>query len=294
MRLAAVDIGTNSTRVLIADYFQGEITPVWRDLEMTRIGEGVGTSGVINRPALARTLNCVARFLANCSLYEATKVKIAATSAVRDAKNKCEVAEAIMKRTGYALEILSGEQEAELSYLGAISDYLKGDTADYAVLDIGGGSTELIYFDGQKIQYKSVNLGAVRIKEDLGLKVKTGEMLEDLFGKTLPQQLKLVGVGGTITTLAAIKLELEKYDPEIIHGQTLNKEQIAGVYHVIDKMEIAERRKIKGLQPGRADIISYGVYILLKVMDKLNITELTVSEKDILYGMIIRLKNGQC
>lgn len=287
MRVAAVDIGTNSTRLLIADYKESRVIPVYQALEMTRIGEGVGVSGIISQQALERTVACVAGFIEKCVHYNVIKVRIVATSAVRDAQNKKQVVDAIYNTTGYNLEILTGEEEGKLSYLGAVSDNLRDGKGNYAVIDIGGGSTEISYWTEQGIQYRSVNLGAVRVKEGLALMGKMDEILADFQISSLREKVHFVGVGGTITTLAAIKLKMIKYDPALIHGQILTKEEISKIYQMLSKLELKERKKIAGLQQERADIITYGTYILLKIMDKFKIPQILVSEKDILHGLII-------
>jgi len=293
MLKAGIDIGTNSTRLLIARCQEGQISPVFTALETTRIGEGVGTTGMINPLPLARTLRCLEKYLENCNQYGVKNVRIAATSAVRDAKNKEEVAEKVYEKTGVKLEILTGEKEAELSYLGAISDLDTNKENNIMVLDIGGGSTELIHPGPEGIQYKSVNLGAVRLSENQKLLGKIPIILLDLIPKQPFNNPCLVGVGGTVTTLVAIKLGLEEYDPDLVHGHHLKIRDIKNISRKLQGMSLDERKKLRGLQPGRADIIPYGVLILEEVMELLKVSEITASEKDILYGMIISGGSGE-
>ena len=287
MRIAAIDIGTNSTRLLVANYIGGQVIPLYTELEATRIGEGVGGAGIISRCALTRTLECLERYINKCIQFKVEKVRLVATSAVRDAQNKLEVAEEVYKNTRFQLEILTGEKEAELSYLGVISDLEQAELKKYIVLDLGGGSTELIYPSPKGIEFRSVNLGAVRLFENKKLMDETLTILANLIPEDFPVKPILVGVGGTVTTLAAIKLGLEKYDPAQVHGYHLYLEDIRSIGNKLNKLSLDQRKTVKGLQLERADIIPYGIYILEKVMEVLGVKKITASEKDILYGIII-------
>lgn len=291
---AAIDIGTNSTRLLIARCEQDGIFPVYTQLETTRIGQGVGATGYISSLALSRTLKCLEVYMEKCRQYKVQKVRIVATSAVRDALNKKEVAQKIYDISGIEPEILSGEKEAKLSYLGAIADFEPQSTErQKVVLDIGGGSTELIYSQGKVVKAKSVNLGAVRLFENPDLLKDMSKMLYQLIPENLVQNSFLIGVGGTVTSLVAIKLGLEKYDPNLVHGSLLSLEDVKNIGKMLKSLSLTERQKVKGLQPERADIIPFGIMILEKVMELLKAPEIRVSEKDILYGMLKTL-DGEC
>ncbi|MFZ5945258.1 MAG: Ppx/GppA family phosphatase [Bacillota bacterium] len=287
MRKAVIDVGTNSTRLLVADYLENEIIPVYSGLEMARIGEGLAKTGIIGAKPLERTLNCLEKFIDKCREFKVQQIRIAATSAVRDAQNKEEVRKKVKRKTGLDLEVLTGTEEARLSYLGAISG-VNEDVNNVFVLDIGGGSTELIYTNHLNvITYKSINLGAVRLKDDPFLMDEAEKLIDGLYTDLLPENFILIGVGGTATTLAAIKLGLEKYDPDLVHGHDLHLTEIKQMYNLLKSMNLLQRERIKGLQPKRADIIVYGIFILLLVMQRLKTEKLKVSERDILYGMII-------
>lgn len=291
---AAIDIGTNSTRLLIARCSQDYMVPLYSALETTRIGEGLGITGFISPPALSRTLEALEGYMKKCREYGAVKLRIGATSAVRDAQNKGEVAQKVYEHTGIELEIFSGQKEAELSFLGAAMDFAPKDLSQQImVLDIGGGSTELIYSQGDNIQFKSVNMGAVRLLENRELLAQMPKILWDLMPKEELQNPLLVGVGGTVTTVAAIKLGLEKYNPDLVHGSLLELSDIRAIGKELQKMSLEDRKKVKGLQPKRADIIPFGIIILEKVMELLGVGEIRVSEKDILYGMLIG-PDGEC
>lgn len=290
---AAIDIGTNSTRLLIAEYINEKIIPIYTDLHITRIGEGMGASKEIKPWILERTINCLRQYKEICLQYNVDTIRVVATSAVRDAENKRWVVERIKEETGLDVEILSGSEEARLSYLGAISGYSSQETKP-VVIDIGGGSTELIYSTNEAaIVYKSMDLGAVRLKENQALLGKVGEILDQAITTDFPHSFTLIGVGGTITTLAAIKLELDKYDPELVEGYTLSYSDAQAIYANLKAMSLEERKSLKGLQPQRADIIPYGTLILLETLKRLHRCSITVSEKDILYGIIITTKKGK-
>lgn len=294
MLIAAIDIGTNSTRLLIAEKQQGQITPIHTALEITRIGEGIGLDHRIKEPSLVRTLECLERYIKKCHEFQVEKVRIVATSAVRDAENKDEVAQKIYEKAGVHLEVLSGEKEAELSFLGAISDLGQIFTSKAMVLDIGGGSTELIYPSNKGIEYKSVNLGTVRLYENPKLLETMPQTLLELTSESSIENPFLIGVAGTVTTLVAIKFGLEEYDPTFVHGQQLSLEEIKSMGRKLSRLSLVERKKVKGLHPARADIIPYGIMILGKTMELLKVPQISVSERDILYGMIISAKNGEC
>ncbi len=291
MVIAVIDIGTNSTRLLIARYEKSNVTSLYQDLEITRIGEGLGESPFIKKEALARTIDCLKRFMNRCREYEPQIIRITATSAVRDAQNKETVIKEVRQNTGIHLEILSGEEEAYLSYLGAVSE-LTGESKVKVVLDIGGGSTELVYPTGTGLRLNSINIGAVRLAEKPELHKNFPQLFADLDGEKLPEEFALIGVGGTVTTLVALKLKLRKYNPELVHGQTLTLEEVRQQKEMLFNLSLEERKKLPGLQPQRADIIPYGALILEELMKKLNCKEIIVSEKDILYGLIITASGG--
>lgn len=286
MRIGAIDIGTNSTRLLIADYSHQGIQEIYRELHTTRIGEGMKQSQGIKPQGLERTIACLQAYQKKCALYQVENIVAVATSAVRDAANRQQVLEEIKEKTGLDVQVLSGKEEAQLSYLGAIGgEVVEG--IPKVVVDIGGGSTELIYPTPQGIEFKSANLGAVRLKENRDLESKVQAILKELLTPQFPTNFNLIGVGGTITTLAAIKLELETYDTQQVDGFNLTCEEIVQIYNQLVSMSLADRKKLKGLQPARADIITYGTLILKEFLSMLKKAEITVSDKDILQGIII-------
>ena len=276
---AAMDIGTNSTRLLIVDGNQ----IIHQETTITRIGEGLKDSGRIQDEPLARTIQVLKKYQEVLISYNVKSSQIVATSAMRDALNREEVLSRIEAETGFTVDVISGQREAELSFIGAVSDFPGNNNV---VIDIGGGSTEVIY-EGR---YTSTNLGGVRLKDNPDL--RTEKKIIELFSEniesptSLPPESNLIGVGGTITTIAAISLEMEKYDWEKIHGLTLSLEEIKKIQKKLKALPLEERKKIPGLQPERADIIIYGIIILLTFMEHYNFKTIKASDKDLLFALI--------
>ncbi|SFR04500.1 Ppx/GppA phosphatase family protein [Desulfoscipio geothermicus] len=286
MRIAAIDVGSNSIRLLVADApADGVITPVLRDLQTTRLGQGFA-GGRLADAAVHRTLDVIKDFVRQARRAGAEKVVLAATSAVRDAANREDFIHAVYGATGYALRVLSGEEEARLSYLGVTGAL--GDVRDALVIDIGGGSTEFIWPGQGGIRFRSVNAGAVRMTESgFGsgqIRAVFGDILRDIRPDS---PADMIGVGGTVTTLAAMAQEMRTYDPDKVHGYRLTAAKVGKLYHALRKLPVAARQKMPGLQPERADIIPAGALILLRVLQGLNMDSVLVSEADILYGLII-------
>jgi len=290
---AAMDIGTNSTRLLIAA--GDEI--IHQETTITRIGEGLKDSQKIQPEPLARTIKVLKSYkekIAEIAEFSKTqKYSLVATSAMRDALNKDEVLKKIKEETGFQVEIISGEKEAELSYIGATGDF----PGKNVVIDIGGGSTEVIFQDNQDkennnatITYTSTNLGGVRLKENQDL--QDGDAIKSLFSEKIPikkiisHESNLIGVGGTITTIAAVKLGLEKYDWKKIHGLSLTLPQIKEIHEKLEALPLEERKKVPGLQPERADIITFGTKILITFMEEYNFNEIKASDKDLLFALL--------
>jgi exopolyphosphatase/guanosine-5'-triphosphate,3'-diphosphate pyrophosphatase len=302
MMKAAMDIGTNSTRLLIG-------TPekiIHQETTITRIGEGLKEHRRIQDEPLARTIRVLKKYkqiLADYALDNPGSHFLVATSAMRDALNKDEVVAKIKTETRFRVEIISGEREAELSYLGATGDF----PGRNIVIDIGGGSTEVIFqeenldensqlpnFQSGRTVFTSTNLGGVRLKEDPGLCKK--EKIVELFAERIPsnknfQDSRLIGVGGTITTIAAVKLALDEYQWEKIHGLKMNLDEIKSIHEKLKALPLDERKKVPGLQPERADIIIYGTKILITFMEEYDFREITASDKDLLFALISTSEN---
>lgn len=295
MRVAAADIGTNSTRLIVADVEHGAVGEVVRLLEITRLGQGVDAAGELEAAAMARVLECLARYAEVARTHGAERLLAVATSAVRDASNRDALLTAIAA-TGFTPRVLSGEQEAEATFAGVLS----GDTpaAGTLVIDVGGGSTELVLggADGTVAWSCSLQMGCVRMTERfLGEQradpaavadcvAEVRRQLEVVPATVVGRITRAIGVAGTATTAAAIELGLTSYDPEQIHGARLTREAIARIGERLGSLSLSERTGVPGLEPKRAPVIVAGLIVLGTVLDSLGLELLTVSERDILHG----------
>jgi exopolyphosphatase/guanosine-5'-triphosphate,3'-diphosphate pyrophosphatase len=285
---AVVDIGTNSVRLLLAEQEKDGWRAVDHRLVTTRLGEGLAKQAELRQSAIERTIAALAEFKLDINEQKATRVIAIATSAVRDAINgRFFVAEA-KKRLGWEVRVLSGREEAEMSYLGAVHG-LRGLVANPVVIDIGGGSTELIWPGYSGPEFTSVNVGAVRMTEGNYGPDEIRELLRSaLAGIKLNESGGLVGVGGTITNLAAIDGLVVPYDSRKIHGYFLSREAVERILTRFEEMSAPEIRSVGGLQPGREDIIVAGTRILVSVLRGLGATGITVSETGIMSGLLYR------
>lgn len=285
-RVAVIDIGTNSTRLLVADKAGTGLKVVETGLIITRLGEGID-SGMLLPQAMERTAGAVEMFREKAAGLGARRVAATATSAARDAINRNEFLNLIRLRAGLQVRVLSGEEEACLSYLGVTAGLdIEPDTT--MVIDIGGGSTELIW-KSENLRLSSVNVGAVRLTESGYTESQVFHKLQPLLDAARVSGVRfLVGVGGTITTLAAIDLKLATYDRERVHGYSMPAFRIKQILSELQAMSLEERKKLQGLPPGRADIIVAGAAIVKVIMDGTGIDKLVVSEYDILYGLALK------
>jgi len=286
MRKAVIDMGTNSTRLAIGEMMDGKMQIVYTQVAETRLGEGMGNERVIQPVPLERNVETVKRFAQTAQLLNAYDLRVTATSAVRDALNQDEVKQVISKAAGVQMEILPGAVEAQLSYLGASGDF-QHLNRPLAVLDIGGGSTELVYPVEDGVHGASVNVGAVRLLEHPELRNETAQMLAGLKEASLPENCALIAVGGTNTCLMAMELGLEKYDGKRIHGQIMTKERVDYWCDKLMNMTQQEREQIPGMKAKRADIMPYGVLILQKTMEMLEVPEVIISDKGLVYGLLL-------
>jgi exopolyphosphatase/guanosine-5'-triphosphate,3'-diphosphate pyrophosphatase len=296
VRVAVVDIGTNSTRLLVADVGDGRLQEVTRRSTVTRLGRGVDTSAQLSAEAIEDVCFVVGNYI---DLYEdlgAERVSAIATSAVRDSSNAQMFLAELRERFALDARILNGAEEAGLTYAGASADRPSGERT--LVIDIGGGSTELILGDGPDVGfYASLQAGTVRHTErylkadpaeaaqleDLAADVR-GLIGEALEGAALAQANEGIAVAGTPTSLAAIDQDLEPYDPERVHGYRLSRDSIQHMLSELAAKPLAERLQVRGLQPGRAATIVAGVVILVQAMRAFGLDEIEVSEHDILWG----------
>jgi exopolyphosphatase / guanosine-5'-triphosphate,3'-diphosphate pyrophosphatase len=296
MRVAVVDIGTNSTRLLVAEVEGGTVTELERRSTVTRLGRGVDTSGQLAADAIEDVCRTVGEYVAAYEPLEPEAVTAIATSAVRDAQNSAAFLAELRERFALEARMLEGAQEAALTYLGATSGRPAADGT--LVVDIGGGSTELVFGSGPEVDfYASLQAGTVRHTErHLSTDPPSAEDLEsladDVRGLIDAELAKVeffkvesgIAVAGTATSLAAIEQRLDPYDPELVHGFELSLDSVQHTLSILASMTLEERLQVTGLPPGRAPTIVAGVVILIQVMRAFGLRRAEVSEHDILYG----------
>lgn len=284
-RVAVIDVGSNSVRLLIAGVSAaGEVKPLKTGLITTRLGEGIG-SGRLLPSAMGRTVEAIGEFKKTIDEWMVDKSLVTATSAVRDAGNRREFLEMVERGTGYRVKVLSGPEEAFFSYYGVIKGF-SGLPGGAVVIDIGGGSTEFTWQENDRLLCCSTRVGAVRMTEgghdDAEIKHILYPVLKKVGNSCSPA---MVGVGGTITTLAAMDLKMETYDPSRVQGYRLELGRVEYWLDTLIRVGPGGRKKLPGLQAARADIIVAGVRIVLVIMRELRSNVLYVSEADILYGL---------
>lgn len=298
-RIAAVDVGTNSTRLLVAED-QLPLQVVERQMRITRLGQGVDATGHLDDSALERTLMCIADYATIWRELGADRVRLTATSAVRDASDRERFFSGVRERAGIEAEVLSGEDEGRTAFRGATA--LIDGQAPYLVLDIGGGSTEFILGTDAPEAMTSRQLGCVRVAErELLSDPPSLDQIAEARGFAdgeldavevviAPGAARtLVGVAGTITTIAALHLALDTYQPDRIHGSRIPAEQVAEITERLLAMTSAERRALGPMAPGREDVIHAGALILDRVMARYGFADVLVSESDILDGLAMSL-----
>lgn len=302
MRSAAIDIGTNSIRLLISEYEGSGFRILERRMEITRIGKNLGISKNILRKSADAAAEVLKKYSLLMQEHGVERYRAVGTSAVRKAANSGWFMSYIKDNTGIEIEEITGEEEAWLSFLGASTE-LK-TRSRILVVDIGGGSTEFILGNSDlELDFnESIDIGSVSLSERFIKSDKpTNSELKDMQGYIkdrirpvinkvrVKDELTLAGVAGTITTIAAIDLKLKKYDSGKIHHHILKGRRVNSIYNLLCGLTLKERRRVRGLQPERADIIIGGAAILVEIISLLEVESLMVSEKDILDGIIYSL-----
>jgi exopolyphosphatase / guanosine-5'-triphosphate,3'-diphosphate pyrophosphatase len=301
-RVAVVDVGTNSVRLLVAEP-GAPLAVLDQRLTITRLGASVDADGRLDDAALARTLDCIAAYADRWAELGAEQVRITATSAVRDAADRERFFDGVRERTGVSADVLTGEQEAQTTFRGVVTSIDSGDAKPpYVVLDIGGGSTEFTRGTSEPEVMTSRQLGCVRLTERclpsdpptsaeiraandvINLELDAVERLVD------PARAQtLVGVAGTATTLGALRLGLDEYEPARIHGVSISVDDVVALTTWLAGMSAAERGALGPVQPGREDVIVCGALILCRAMERFGFTKVVVSEADILHGLALAL-----
>ena len=292
---AAIDCGTNSTRMLIANKFE----TLDRQMKITRLGQGLDQSGELSNQAMSRVIDVLKDFRRSLDKHEVSEVRMVATSAARDASNSEDFFNKVESTLGVRPELLTGEEEGRLSFQGAIAE-LDPSQGPFLILDIGGGSTEFVFGSEKAENVYSSQIGCVRLTEEFFendpplpeelhacLSVVGGHIDDAL--REIPNigdEVTLVGLAGTVSCVAAIEIGLEKYDREKIHHFHLSKDAVEDVFRTLATENKLERMSNPGLEEDRADVIVAGTAILVKVMRQLQLTECLVSESDIMDGIL--------
>jgi exopolyphosphatase/guanosine-5'-triphosphate,3'-diphosphate pyrophosphatase len=282
MRIAVVDIGSNSTRLLIADVADGRVTAeLERRSKVTRLGAGVDADGRLGEEAMQRVYATLEEYRAAIDEHGADRALAVLTSAVRDAANGREFAQSVEQRYGLTPHVLTGDEEARLTFLGATSERDPDDDTPTLVIDIGGGSTELVIGTGHETSFHvSTQAGVVRqterhIHEDPPTDLELDELREDvraIIAAGVPEEHRravrhAIAVAGTATSLAAIAQELDPYEPEKVHGYLLRRERCEQILARLAEIPLEQRRQVAGLHPDRAPTIIAGVMILIEVLN---------------------------
>lgn len=312
MKIAGIDIGTNTLRLLISEISSGKrCRTVDSDRHITRLGEGLSYSGSLKDEAMDRAISVLKDYAGKCEGNHVDKIYAVATSAVRESANGHDFINRIREETGIDAEIISGDEEARLTVLG-VSTALGLSGEDALVMDIGGGSTELIIVSKGEIEFKkSTDIGVVRfteqfIKSDppdisemklldraVEERLEREEYFTDLKKSgRVPAAVKFIGTAGTVTTLAAIDQMMKTYDPEKINGYRMKKENVRGILDSLRGMTNRERMDLPGIEYGREDIILAGVMVVYRVMDWFGFEDMTVSDAGLREGLVAEIYSG--
>jgi exopolyphosphatase/guanosine-5'-triphosphate,3'-diphosphate pyrophosphatase len=314
-RAAAIDCGTNSIRLLVADVpAEGSHTDVLRRMEIVRLGEGVDATGRLSPAAIERTRLVLAEYAAQIRELGATAVRMVATSATRDAANRDDFEAMVLATLGEHPDVVTGREEAELSFLGATASLDKAAAAHgsppprppFLVVDIGGGSTEFVLGDAEGVRAaRSVDVGCVRLterhlhgdppsaEEIARTEADLRAALDDVRAEVpVGQAATLVGLAGSVTTVAALAMKLPAYDADVIHGSRVPVDDVRRVTADLLAATRSRRAAEPVMHPGRVDVIGAGALVLRVVMDEFGFDEVVVSEHDILDGIALRLARG--
>lgn len=293
---AIIDIGTNSVKFYMAEIKDGKAYKIIDTNNISRLGEGLRQTGVISEKAMQKNIEVVCEFVKIAKDNNADEIIGVGTFVLRTAKNTSEFIKRVEESCGLIIEVIPGKEEARLSYLAVISA-LPVKEGDIVVFDTGGGSTEFIFGHGDNIVKRfSINVGSVRLTEDI---LKSDPVKDEEIENTYKEINKafdeydvkgsitqLVGMGGTVTSLGAVKHKMVKYNPEIIQGSKLEYEEILNQINLYKSKTIEQRKEIPGLQPKRADVILAGACIVKTIMDRFNVDNLIISDRGLRHGLM--------
>lgn len=279
MKYAVIDIGSNSVRLMMHD----GIKTLSKQLKITRLAENMSSDNRLTEQAMQRTAYAVSDFVSQARGDGTNKLYVFATAATRLASNRDRFLQLIKELCDVDVDVISGEHEAKIGVKGALG------SLDGGTIDIGGASTEItVIQDGINVYTKSLNVGVVVIKDKCG---QDHDAITDFLAKKVKEygvvpKAKFYGIGGTATTIASVMQELEVYDPKKVHGYVVAKSALKTLTDKLFSMSVEDRKKLKGLQPERAEVIAGGAEMLLRLFDLLKIDEITVSESDNLEGYL--------
>ncbi|MGA1846535.1 hypothetical protein [Deferribacter abyssi] len=296
MRAAGIDIGTNTVRLIIADIKNNKIDRIiYQDRKITRLGKGIIHTNKLDEQAVLETVLALKNYKEIIDLFYINKYLAVATSAVREAKNSINFIN-LCNEIGLNINIIDGNKEAKLTYLGVTSS-LDIKDKNLLIFDIGGGSTEFILNYNNQINYKSIKLGVVKLADEINfidlitdeVIQKTNAIIEEKLSEIpyIKEVDTLIATAGTPTTLAAIDLELKDYDYRKVHGYELSREKILNIFEKLRELTSKKRREVDGLEKGREDLIIPGTLIILKIMELTNCQKLIVSDFGLREGIVI-------
>ncbi len=300
MKLAALDVGTNTVLMLVAETTpDGQLCKLAEASRITRLGRGVDATGHLDPASALATLDTIAEFVEQARSLGAEKILSAATAALRDASDGADFIARVKARTGLELEVISGETEAQLAYLSSVKGLQLDLASNLLIIDIGGGSTEFVRAQpGGTIDYISLQIGSVRMteriiksdpphtREAVELRVTIDEALATLKWNFQPDVM--VGIAGTVTTVCAVALELAQYDSTRVHGHILSQDDVLQVILRLSHVPLEERKRIPGVEPGRADVIFAGAAILERIMSHFKMKQVIVSDQGVRWGLLWR------
>lgn len=303
MKIAVIDIGTNSMRLLIATVEGNSIIEKKKWLFPTRMGEGLAPANMLRPHVLERNVEALSQASALCREYGAEEIYAFGTSALRDAKNARDFVKKAQEETGITVHIITGEMESKLAYLGIMRSM---DLKNVFILDVGGGSTEWVFVEEGILCAKgSIDLGAVRLKERYLYqdpptqeeKKALESLVKTQFARAWEhiktEGLVMVAIGGTATTLSAIQQKMETYEPEKIQNSRLSRENLDEIFQMLEAKSLDDRKKVIGLQASRADVILPGMMILMGAMEVARQKMLYISDSDNLEGAVYEFFLGQ-
>ena len=296
VRVASIDLGSNSTRLLIADITNGNLTTIYKEHQVTRMADKLSESKIISKESTKRVLKVLAGYFKTINKNNIENIQIVGTAAFRDAKNSQDITQLIESRFGYEVDIISGEEEGVLTSVGVLNAL--GRLENFLIVDIGGRSTEFIFDDDKKIVSKSLNVGVVSLSELFFNELPPSEksilsaqeyIKSNLFESNVFVGRMLVGVAGTFTSLASIFLEQTKFNEKEIHLTELKKKDVIKINDellLLNEPQIIT--KYKGLDPKRAKTIQAGILLAKEIISKYNVNSIKVSNSDILEGLILK------